>query len=74
MVTDYPYLIEHKIRVIGYTDRKWYIDSPIEDLKSHRKFWVLAKKPLFKLDWNLIDYQLTYPFINDKFNFFQYVV
>ena len=32
MVIDYPYAIEHKIRVIGYDDCKWYIDPPIEDI------------------------------------------
>ena len=27
-VIDYPYVMEHKLRVIGYIDRRWYIDSP----------------------------------------------
>ena len=38
MVVDYPYGIEHKTRVIGYVDRKWYIDPLIEDIRSHWKF------------------------------------
>ena len=47
MVTDYPYAIEHKIRVIGYAERKWHIDPPTEDIRSHWKLWVLAKQPFF---------------------------
>ena len=54
MVIDYPYAIEHKIRVIGYDDCKWYIDPPIEDIRSHWKLWVLAKQLLFRLDWDPI--------------------
>ena len=34
MVIDYPYVIEHKIRVIGYAYRKRYIDTIIEE-KGH---------------------------------------
>ena len=33
MVIDYPYAIEHKIRVIRYIDHKQYIDPTIEDVK-----------------------------------------
>ena len=43
MVIDYPYAMEHKIRVIGYADRKWYIDPMIEEIREHWKLWVLAK-------------------------------
>ena len=36
MVIDYPYAIEHKIRVIGYSDHKLYID--IVEISSSSKF------------------------------------
>ena len=74
MVIDYPYAIEHKIRVIGYADRKWYIDPMIEEIRPHWKLWVLAKKPIFKLDWDPLDYQWADPYMGNKFNFFQYSV
>ena len=74
MRIDYPYAMEHKIRVIGYADRKWYIDPMIEEIKTHWKLWVLAKKPVFRLEWDPIDYQWTDPFTGNKFNFFQYSV
>ena len=55
MVINYPYAIENKIRIIGYTDCKWYIDPMIEEIRTHWKLWVLAKRPLFILDWDPID-------------------
>ena len=45
----YPCVVEHKVRVIGYVDCKWYIDSLIEDIMSHLKLWVYGKHPLFRL-------------------------
>ena len=39
-VIDYPYVIKHKIMVIGYVDRKWYIDPLIEDIRSHWMYWL----------------------------------
>ena len=74
MVIDYPYAIEHKIRIIGYADRKWYIDPMIEEIRTHWKLWVLAKRPVFRLDWDPIDYHWTDPYTGNKFNFFQYSV
>ena len=44
MVIDYPYVIEHKIRVIQYAECNWYIDPMIEEIRPHWKLWVLAKK------------------------------
>ena len=66
--------MDQKRRVIGYDDRKWYIDPPIEDIKSwwHWKFWVLGKQPLFKSTWNITDYHLTDHCNFKYFNFFQY--
>ena len=49
MVTDYAYAIEHNRRLIGYIDHNWYIDLPIEDIRSHWKLWELAKQMLFQL-------------------------
>ena len=74
MVTVYPYVIEHDIRLIGYIDCKCYIDRPIEDIKSHWKLWVLGKQPLFKLAWDPTDYKWTDPFSGKSFNIFQYYV
>ena len=74
MMIDYSYAIEHKIRIIGYTDSKWYIDPMIEEIRPHWNLWVLAKKPLFILDWDPIDYQWTNSYTGNKFNFFQYSV
>ena len=37
--------MEHKIRVFGYVDCKWYIDPPIKDIKSHQKFR-MARDPI----------------------------
>ena len=65
-VINYPYIMEHKIRVISYVDHKWYIDPPIEDIRSHWKLWVLAKQPLVKLDWDQVDYQWTNPFTSNN--------
>ena len=62
MATRYPYTIEHKIRVIEYADRKWYIDPLI---RAHWNLWVLAKKPVFKLDWDPVDYQLGRHVLSD---------
>ena len=64
------YVIEHKIRVIRYVDRKWYIDPLIKDIISHWKLWVLAKQSLFKLDWDPIDYEWTDPLTGNNFKFF----
>ena len=74
MRIDYPYAMEHKIRIIGYADRKWYIDPMIGEIKAHWKLWVLAKIPVFRLEWDPMDYQWTDPFTGNKFNFFQYSV
>ena len=46
----------------------------IEEIRTHWKLWVLAKRPLFRLDWDPIDYQWTNPYTGNKFNFFQYSV
>ena len=75
MVIDYSYAIEHKIRVIRYVDRKWYIDPPIEDIMTHWKLWVLAKNLVFILDQDPIDYQwknpLFFSIIRYYFSIFQ---
>ena len=36
--------------VCVYADSKWYINPQIEDIRTHWKLWVLAKKPVFRLD------------------------
>ena len=69
MVIDYPYVMEHKIMVIGYGDHKWYIDPPIEDIRSYKKLWVLGKQPLFRLAWDPTHYQWTNTFIGNNFFF-----
>ena len=46
----------------------------IEEIKTHWKLWVLAKEPVFRLEWDPMDYQWRYPFTGNKFNFFQYSV
>ena len=63
----YPYAIEQKIRAIGYIDCKWYIDLLIVDIRSSWKLWVLAKQPLFRLDWDLVYYWWSDPFIDNNF-------
>ena len=45
----------------------------IEEIRTHWKLW-LAKRPLFRLDWDPIDCQWTDPYTGNKFNFFQYSV
>ena len=40
MVIDYPYAIEHKIRVIRYADRKWSIDPLIKEIRATQEPWV----------------------------------
>ena len=70
MVIDCPYAIEHKIRVIEYVDSKWYIDPIIEGIRAHWKLWVLAKKSVFILVWDPIDYQWTNPFPSNTFYLF----
>ena len=42
--------------------------------RTRWKLLVLAKRPLFILDWDPIDYQWTDPYTGNKFNFFQYSV
>ena len=51
MVIDYPYAIEHKIRVIRYIDHKQYIDPTIEDVKVTLE----------------VHYQWTYQWIGTQF-------
>ena len=55
MVIDYPYVMEHKIRVIGYFDRKQYIYTSVEEIRSHWKLWVMGKQPLLRIAWNPAD-------------------
>ena len=49
-------------------------DPPIEDIRSHSKFWVLGKQPLFILAWDATDYQWTNPFTGNNFNFLKYSI
>ena len=54
-IVDYPYVMEHKIRVIGYFDRKQYIYTSVEEIRSHWKLWVMGKQPLLRIAWNPAD-------------------
>ena len=57
---------------LSFYNPKWFGDPSIEDIRSYWKLCILAKQPLFRLDWNPFDYQCTYPFTGNNFNFFQY--
>ena len=61
-------------RTQNKSNRIWYINVPIEDVKSHWKLWVYAKQPLFRLPWDPTDYSWANPFLGNEFNFFQYFV
>ena len=52
----YPYAMEHKIRVIRYVHCTWYIGPMIEEIKTDWRLWVLAKKRVFILEWDPIEY------------------
>ena len=69
VVINYPYVMEHKIRAIGYNDHNLYIDPPIEGIRSHSELWVAGKQPLFRLASDPTDYQWTHPFIGNNFKF-----
>ena len=49
VTTDYPCVVEYKIRVLGYVDPKWYTD--VKEVVG-----IYGKQPLFRLAWNLTNY------------------
>ena len=65
-----------RVRIVGYSGKKWYVDPSLESIASNWKLWVYGLRPLIRLLWDPGEYTWQDPLDRNgqKLGFFQYSV